>query len=67
MDLDGCQNSERRFSGVFDPRNMRLYDKDKKNFEDSDNPDNDNLSEISYQDVEYLEEEFLGEYDTFDS
>jgi transposase InsO family protein len=58
-DLDGYQNSERRFSGVFDPRNMRLYDKDKKSGEDNDNSDNDNLSEISYQDVEYLEDEFL--------
>ncbi|XP_062540766.1 uncharacterized protein LOC134208839 [Armigeres subalbatus] len=50
-DLDNYQVSNNRFEGIFDPLNMRLYQKAEKQ------PDVDSDSEIEYEDIEYLEDE----------
>lgn len=52
-DLDGYQVSNRRFEGIFDPMNMRLYQRNGEE-EIGDFSDTD----LEYEDVEYLDEEF---------
>lgn len=54
-DLDGYQVSNRRFEGIFDPMNMRLYQKGPEE-EIGDFSDLD--SDTEYEEIEYLDEEF---------
>lgn len=53
-DIDGYQVSGRRFEGIFDPSNMRLYQK-------VNCPSEERMigveSDVEYQDIEYLDEE----------
>lgn len=53
-DIDGYQVSGRRFEGIFDPSNMRLYQKVNCPSEERMIGDE---SDVEYQDIEYLDEE----------
>lgn len=52
-DIDGYQVSNRRFEGIFDPTNMRIYQKT-----NNDEVNDFSESETEYEDIEYLGETF---------
>lgn len=54
-DLDGYQVTGIRFEGVFDPLNMRLYQRSDSRVQEDNSLEDDTI--VDYQDVEYLEDE----------
>lgn len=55
-DIEGYQVSGKRFEGIFDPLNMRLYQKVNCPKEEK---VEDEESDVEYQDIEYLNEEVV--------
>lgn len=56
-DIEGYQVSGKRFEGIFDPLNIRLY-QERHSSEQVHNSEDESQDVSDYQDVEYLDEEF---------